>query len=424
MGERARFGLSVVVFALMAYVAAPPATPRAQSLSADGGMAKNASRLDPAFAVWLVGFRAEAEATGLPRQLLDESLSGLVPDYEIIDLLHNQPELERTVWDYLDRVVSDERIALGREMLALHAALLDTIEATYGVDRHIVVAIWGIESRYGQSMGARSVVRSLATLAFAGGRRAGYGRTQLLAALKILQLRDVAPEAMRGSWAGAVGHTQFIPTTFLEHAVDFDHDGRRDLWGSLGDALASTAQYLARSGWEAGQGWGYQVRLPPGFDHASAGLHAKKTNPEWAATGLTREDGSSLPASDRPMSLILPAGASGPAFLVSANFRAILKYNNAIAYALSVSHLAERLRGAGAISGSWPRHERPLLKPEREQLQRLLTARGYEVGEIDGVIGTRTKAAMRDFQQREGLPADAFATIGLLERIRNDAPLW
>lgn len=408
----------------MMVCAAPPATPGAQLLGADGGMATSASRLDPAFAVWLVGFRAEAEATGLPRYLLDGSLLGLVPDLEIIDLLHNQPELERSVWDYLDRAVSDERIALGREMLALHAALLDTIEATYGVDRHIIIAIWGIESRYGQSMGARSVVRSLATLAFAGGRRAGYGRIQLLAALKILQLRDVAPEAMRGSWAGAVGHTQFIPTTFLEHAVDFDHDGRRDLWGSLGDALASTAQYLARSGWEAGQGWGYQVRLPPDFDHASAGLHAKRTNPEWAATGLVREDGSGLPASDRPMSLILPAGASGPAFLVSANFRAILKYNNAIAYALTVSHLADRLRGAGPISGSWPRHERPLLKPEREQLQRLLTARGYVVGEIDGVIGTRTKAAMRDFQQREGLPADAFATVGLLERIRNDAPLW
>ncbi|MEZ5776424.1 MAG: lytic murein transglycosylase [Hyphomicrobiaceae bacterium] len=398
----------------------PPAAGQAsEATETSTGTAKVA--MDPAFAGFVAQMREAALASGVSARIFDRAFAGLEPDPEILALLDRQPEHDSGIWDYIDRMVSEERIALGQAALIANRGLLDAIEGFYGVDRHVVVAIWGMESKYGGNAGSRNVVRSLATLAYAGGRRTDYGRTQLLAALRILEKGDIAPERMLGSWAGAMGHTQFIPTTFEAYAVDFDRDGHRDIWSNVGDALASTASYLARSGWRSGETWGYEVTLPAGFDYALAGTREAKPIRSFMKLGVRRVAAQDFPDPDRPSTLLLPAGARGPAFLVSTNFRAILRYNNAVAYGLAVGHLADRLAGRGPIVQQWPRDERPLSRDEREELQRLLSASGYELGEPDGLIGSATKAALRAYQRARGLPPDGFPTIGLLERLRAEA---
>jgi membrane-bound lytic murein transglycosylase B len=368
---------------------------------------------------WVASLWGEARKTGVSRETFQRAFEGVVPDEEVIQAAETQPEFVRPIWDYLDRAVSEARIADGKAQQAAIARDLDAIEKTYGVEPHIVVAIWGMESAYGTSKGDRSVIQALATLAYQGSRR-DYGKAQLIAALQILQRGDVSPEAMRGSWAGAMGHTQFIPTTYNVYAVDHDGDGRRDIWTTPADGLASAANYLRKSGWISGEAWGYEVVLPKGFDFANAKSSVRKPIAEWLALGISRADGRKFDAWATEGSILLPAGAQGPAFLVFRNFRAILRYNNATAYALGIGHLADRLRGEGPLVAAWPRGDLPLTGAQRRELQERLAAKGLYKGGVDGLIGSGTQDAIRNYQHRLGLEPDGYPSAGLLERLRQD----
>ena len=370
------------------------------------------------FATWVTHFKARAQAAGIEPWLLTQAFDGLTPDHSVIEADRSQPEFSRPIWEYLEGALSSVRVNTGKRLLAEHKTLLNQIEASYGVDRHTLVAIWGMESNFGHFMGNKSVIRSLATLAHEG-RRPQFAEEQLLAALKIIQEGDISVPKMLGSWAGAMGQTQFIPTTYQTHAVDFDGDGRRDIWSSSADALASAAHYLKASGWQKGQPWGLEVTLPEGFDYALADTEIRKPLSEWQALGINL---GNVPAywHELPATLLIPAGYKGPAFLTLPNFRAILRYNNSSAYALGVSYLAERFQNGKSVQGTWPRHEKPLSRSERIQLQEGLNARGYNVGKADSIIGANTRKAVRAFQTEMGLPADGYPTYDLL-KILNQA---
>jgi len=341
----------------------------------------------------------------------------LAPDARVLELMDNQPEFTRPIWDYLDLLVNDARIEKGRALLARYRATFDAVERAYGVDRAILAAIWGVESDYGTRIGERPVLRSTATLACFG-RRQNYFRGEFLAALEILEHGDVRPERLVGSWAGAFGPTQFMPTSFRRYAVDFDHDGRRDVVDSIPDAIASTANNLRRDGWIRGQNWGYEVVVPADFDFMLADGQRRMAIAQWRRLGLVRAGGRTFPRPDDEAFLLVPAGVQGPAFLMLHNFRVIMKYNPAEAYALAIGHLADRLRGGGPFVQPWPRYERALSRAERLELQQRLARRGYDVGAFDGDLGVRTRAAVRDFQAEIGRVPDGFATVGLLERLR------
>ncbi len=371
------------------------------------------------FAAFIIGLKRYGARQRLDPALLAQIFDDMKVDEDIIRFTTSQPEHARAPWEYVGALVSDKRIADGREMLAKHGADLEKIEAAYGVDRHIVMAIWGVESSYGSGQGGRNVLRSLASLAFLDKRRAAFWRKQLMAALKIVANGDIAAEAMTGSWAGAMGHTQFMPTTYLAHAVDFDGDGKRNIWSSVADALASTAAYLKASKWGPGLTWGREVVLPQNFDYGLSAPGNRKTAGKWQSLGVQlAEPGAPLPDGEAKLGLLLPAGNRGPAFLVSANFKSILRYNHSNLYALSVGHLADRLAQGPQLKGSWPVELKPLAKDQRIEMQRLLTARGLDTGGIDGILGRRSQAAIRSFQSVSNLPADGFATVDLLDRLR------
>lgn len=372
---------------------------------------------DEAFAAWLTGFRQKAMQAGISPRIFDQAMRGASPDPKVIEANLNQPEFTRAVWEYLDSALSDTRVAGGQEKLRMYARTLEGLERKYGVDRHAIVAIWGLESGYGRFKGTHNVPRALATLAYAG-RRQDFGNQQLLAALKILQRGDIPVAEMTGSWAGAMGHTQFIPTTYNAYAVDADGDGRRDIWNSVADALGSTAHYLSASGWQSGRRWGLEVKLPDGFDYALADPSVRKPLAAWKKLGVKPAKGSSFDWQAEAASLVLPAGYEGPAFLVGQNFRAILRYNNSTSYALAVSLLSERFQGKGTIAADWPRAQRPLARAEREELQRLLTAKGYDTQGVDGILGANTRDALRAWQRAKGLPADGHPTPEILARLR------
>ena len=342
---------------------------------------------------------------------------GLKPDLRIMDLLDNQPEFTKAVWDYLDLLVTDERIAQGRALIAKYRRTFDAVQRVYGVDPYIVTAIWGVETNYGELGGERPVLRSTATLACIG-RRQHYFRGEFLATLKILQRGDIRPDRLVGSWAGAFGPTQFMPTAFLRYAVDFDRDGRRDVVDSIPDIIASTANNLKRDGWVAGETWGYEVVVPATFDFLLADKRKMLTLREWQRLGLVRPGGRPFTHPDQRAFLLMPAGIQGPGFLMLHNFRVIMRYNPAEAYALAIGHLADRLRGGGPFAQHWPRYERVLSRAERLELQRLLAAQGYDTGEPDGRLGPMTREAIRRFQARIGRVPDGFASAGLLNRLR------
>lgn len=373
------------------------------------------------FERWLSSFRAEAAAAGISAETLDAALTGLSVNERVYELNDNQPEFSRAIWDYLDSAVSANRVQNGRTKYLENRSLLTLIEEAYGVDAEIISAIWGLESSYGAIMGDYDAIQALATLAFEG-RRTGYGRSQLIGALKIIQHGYAGRDELKGSWAGAMGHTQFIPTTYLSYAVDHDGDERRDIWNNLGDVFASTANYLSVSGYRRDEPWGVEIRLPPDFDYALADNDTKKAVVEWAALGLTAIRGAGLNERFDPNlrgRLIIPAGARGPAFLVFNNFEAILKYNRSTAYALAVSLLSEEIAGRnGAVVSVWPRDDRPLTLDERKALQQALKDRGYDPGPIDGIIGAGTKRALRAWQQAAGLPADGYASALILNALK------
>ncbi len=378
----------------------------------------------PAFETCRGGLAAWAGEHGIPQPIADGQLLAVEPDPDVLAASRNQGEFVKAIWAYIDASVTEGRIEAGRRKLAEWAPTLDAIEGRYGVDRSVLVAFWGVESSYGAVLGdpgiVRPVIRSLATLACTDPARAAYWRDELTAALNILAQGDAPIErlgGLTGSWAGAMGHTQFMPTVYQAEAVDFDGDGRRDIWTSVPDALASTANYLRHAGWKPGEGWGFEVVLPQGFDAALADETTPRSLSAWRRLGL-------MPARERTAgdealesTLILPAGIRGPAFLLLPNFRAILRYNTALAYALTVGQLSDRLRGEPPFVKDWPRGDRTLTAGERTALQSRLAQRGYAVGGIDGKIGPKTRAAVRAYQGSIGLPADGYADASLLERI-------
>ncbi|WP_122565050.1 lytic murein transglycosylase [Pseudomonas viridiflava] len=372
------------------------------------------------FAQWQAGFRKEALAAGIRADLFDRAFIGVSPDMSVIKADRSQPEFTRPVWEYLDGALSPLRVNKGKSLIQQNAQVLQNIEQRYGVDREALVAVWGMESNFGQFQGSKSVINSLATLAYEG-RRPGFAHAQLIAALQILQQGDITPEKMLGSWAGAMGQTQFIPTTYNTHAVDFDGDGRRDIWGSSTDALASTAHYLQSSGWQRGQPWGVEVSLNEGFDYTLADGTIRKPVSEWMRLGVAEYGGLPIAPEDKQLSasLLLPAGHRGPAFLIFDNFRAILKYNNSSSYALAVGLLSKRFTDGGLVYGQWPKEDLPLSRSERIELQTLLGKHNYDAGNPDGIIGANTRKAIRGAQQSFGWPADGYPTHQLLEALRS-----
>jgi lytic murein transglycosylase len=343
--------------------------------------------------------------------------AGLAPDLRIMDLLDAQPEFTKSIWDYLDILVNDNRLAKGREILAKYRAQFDATEKAYGVDRYAIAAIWGIESNYSTQMGDRSVLQSTATLACVG-RRQKYFRDEFLSALEILHRGDLRPEQMHGSWAGAFGPTQFMPTAFKRYAVDADGDGRRDVVDDPADLIASTANNLKKDGWQSGQSWGYEVVVPQGFNYMLADRAKPMTMAQWEKLGVKRPNGQPFPQATEKAYLLAPAGAQGPGFLMMQNFRVIMKYNPAEAYALAIGHFADRLRGGQPFVQPWPRQERELSRAERLELQQLLAQRGFYQGTPDGQLGGQTREALRGFQASVGAPADGFASSDVLERLR------
>ncbi len=369
------------------------------------------------FASWIDDFRASARAAGIDTATLQRAFADVRYLPEVVERDRSQAEFTRTVWAYLDATVSPARIALGQQRLLEVRAQADAAAARYGVPAPILVAVWGMESNYGSNYGSVSAIDALATLGF-DGRREAWARRELLAAVRILQRGDIDRDRMIGSWAGAMGQTQFLPSNFLAYAVDADGDGRRDIWGSMADVLASTANFLARSGWRAGQPWGCEVYLPAGFDPGRADADTRQAGAAWAAEGVRSVDGAALP--DLPDSAIwLPAGARGPAFLTGPNFRTLLRYNNATSYALAVGLLAQQLAGGPGVQAPWPRDQQALSRMQIQALQTDLNRRGFASGTPDGLIGPTTRAAVRAYQRSLGIPADGYPTTELLERLQS-----
>jgi membrane-bound lytic murein transglycosylase B len=369
------------------------------------------------FGVCLERMWPEAAKRGISRATYETYALSQTPDLKIMELLDSQPEFTKTLWDYLDLLVTDARIARGREILAQYSTVFDAVEKAYGVDRYIITSIWGIASNFSTQGGERPVVRSTATLACIG-RRQNYFRDEFLSVLEILHRGDVKPEQLKGSWAGAFGPTQFMPTSFKRFAVDFDGDGRRDVVDSVPDLIASTANNLKKDGWVAGQTWGYEVVVPNRFNYLLADHSRRMTVREWEQHGVRRAGDKPFPRLDDSGYLLVPAGARGPAFVMLNNFRAIMKYNPSEAYALAIGHLADRMRGGAPFVQPWPREERVLSRAERYELQQLLSARGYDIGQPDGKLGGKTRVAVRQFQASVGEPPDGFASAGVLTRLR------
>ncbi len=379
---------------------------------------------DSAFDEWKNQFRDLALAQGIRTETIDIALHGLLPDGKVLELDTHQPEFSKTVWEYLETAVSEERVATGKARLKEYRPLLDKLYQQYGVQPEYLLAVWGMESDFGRNTGGRSTIRSLATLAYAGSEeRRDFWRQQLLAALRILDAGDMSMVSLRGSWAGAIGHTQFIPTTFEQYAVDYDGDGKRDLVNSIPDALASTANYLSRSGWQAGEAWGLEVKLPDHFAWEKSDPDFWLPTDRWALENcMTRADGKMLQGKDEAF-VFLPAGYRGPAFLAFQNFKVILKYNNSQTYALAVGYLGDRIRGEAPLVAEWPYDEKPLSYEQKAELQQLLTTAGYSTDGVDGRIGPNTRSALRRWQMNSGFPADGYATQEHLEYLRREVKM-
>ncbi len=369
------------------------------------------------FQNWIRAFKSRAQAQGIQPSVLQRAFDGVTYDADVIRRDRHQSEFTKTIWDYLDSAASDTRIRNGKAALRDHRTTLESIEARYGVEKEVVVAVWGLESAYGTYRGKTDIIRALSTLAF-DARRSAFFETQLIAALKILQSGDTTARNMTGSWAGAMGHTQFMPTSYLDYAVDFTGDGRRDIWSDdPSDALASTAAYLARFGWTRGQPWGVEVRLPRGFDFRLADRKIEKSAAGWARLGVTAMNGGPVP-DHGPASILMPAGSTGAAFMIFNNFSVIERYNGADAYVIGVGHLSDRIAGGPPIRAQWPRADRALSLKERKEMQRRLTARGFDTQGIDGRIGPLTVDAVRAFQVASGMTPDGYASLALLKRLR------
>ncbi|MEN5040600.1 lytic murein transglycosylase [Stenotrophomonas sp. TWI1149] len=379
-----------------------------------------------AFSTCLGTLKAQAGKQGLTGERFDALTAGLTPDPSVLPLLDAQPEFTTPLWDYLAALVDTQRVADGRARLAEHRDLLARVSTEYGVDPATIVAVWGVESDYGRVFGKRPLLQSLATLSCEG-RRQPFFRGELLALLKLIDAGDLRAEGLTGSWAGAFGHTQFMPSTYARIAVDGDGDGRRDLVACIPDALASTANYLKKAGWRTGQPWGVEVKIPAGFNAGLAGRTQRKPLADWRALGIVPIAGGALAPTGLPAdsnaALLLPTGAKGPAWLVFRNYDAIYAYNAAESYALAIATLADRLRGGTGIVAAWPTDDPGIGRTERRELQTLLLARDHDIGTADGMIGTATRRAIQAEQQRLGwTPADGRAGQRILTALRGAPP--
>lgn len=371
----------------------------------------------------LANLRSQAIAAGVSGSTYDRYTQNLTPDYSVIDKLNYQPEFSTPIWDYLSGLVDEERVALGKQKLAQHRDVLNRASQVYGVLAETIVAVWGVESNFGDISGKYPLLQALGTLSCEG-RRQSYFRTEFFATMRILQRGDLTEDQLKGSWAGAFGHTQFMPSTYERLAVDFDGDGRRDLVSSTADALASTANFLNKAGWQTGMPWGFEVQIPAGMSIDGEGRRSKKPLSSWSARGVTRIDGSPLiqgPLSgSTPAGLMAPAGPSGPVFLVFKNFDAIYSYNAAESYGLAIAHLSDRLRGAGPFVSSWPTDDLGTSRAERREIQQFLINRGYDIGAVDGLIGDKTRVAIRQEQTRLGLNPTGRAGQQILRAFRQE----
>ncbi|NNP73708.1 lytic transglycosylase [Acinetobacter defluvii] len=372
----------------------------------------------------LANLRSRAIASGVSGTTYDRYTQNLTPDYSVIAKLNYQPEFSTPIWDYLSGLVDEERVQKGREMLAQHRDTLNRVAAAYGVPAETVVAVWGVESNFGDISGKYPLLQALGTLSCEG-RRQDYFRGEFFATMRILQRGDLREEQLKGSWAGAFGHTQFMPSTYEELAVDFDGDGRRDLVSSTADALASTANFLKKRGWQTGMPWGFEVRIPDSASVGGESRRNKKSLSSWESRGFTRVDGSPIIQGNlsgaSQAGLMMPAGASGPAFLVFKNFDAIYGYNAAESYALAIAHLSDRLQGKGAFQTAWPTDDAGTSRAERREIQNYLLKKGYDIGEADGLIGDKTRQAIRQEQARLGLSQSGRAGQQILKAFRNEA---
>ena len=367
------------------------------------------------FQDWLRSFRLVALKKGIGQTTLDSTLTGLRPNPRIIELDRRQPEFSQTFWRYLSRRVTQDRIRRGRDLLKKHGALLQRIETRYGVPPRFLVSFWGLESNFGDYTGKMPVIQSIATLAY-NPRRRRFFTGELIAALRIIERGDMSP-TVQGSWAGAMGQTQFMPSTYLRYAVDGDGDGRRDLWKSFADIFSSSSNFLAKVGWKREQTWGREVRLPVGFEFEQSGLKNRRPLSEWQNLGIRRTNGRDLPTVDIKAALVLPAGYKGPAFLVYRNFRTIMIWNRSIYYAIAVGRLADRIIGKGPLEAKPPADDVPLSRNQVNMMQRRLAALGLEVGIADGVVGSKTRQAIKAFQRLAKLPPDGYPTLGLIEAL-------
>jgi len=378
---------------------------------------------EPDAAVWaacLKKLRPQAARAGVSASTWTAAFKNVTPDGGVLAKLDNQPEFKTPIWDYLAGLVDDERVADGQRQLQAHMPTLERVAQAYGVDPATVVAVWGVESNFGQSFGRYPLVQALGTLSCFG-RRQAFFQQELLATLHILQRGDVPPERLVGSWAGAFGHTQFMPTTYERLAVDFDGDGRGDLTASVPDAMASTAHFLQKAGWKSGLLWGAEVKLPAGFNLAGEGRRTKRPASAWAERGVTPVAGGSATAvfgADTPLGLMTLAGANGPAFLVSRNFDAIYGYNAAESYGLAIAHLSDRLRGGTPFATPWPTDDPGLSRAQRRELQTLLAQRGHDIGTVDGMLGDKSRAAIKAEQSRLGHEANGRAGQKLLKALQ------
>jgi membrane-bound lytic murein transglycosylase B len=391
----------------------------AAALAAPVALSAGPAHADAGFRQWKQSFKASALKSGISSRTFDRAFRGVdAIDPEVLQKAAYQPEFVAPVWDYFDNRINDHSIATGRQMARQWKPWLDRIEAAYGVDRHILLAIWSMESNYGEILKndkvMRSVVRSLATLAYADKRRSKFGNQQLIAALKILESGDIDESHLSGSWAGAMGHTQFIPTSYLAYAQDADGNGKRDIWNSVPDALATAANLLKKNGWQSGRTWGYEVSIPGGRKFPGGSMTVSK----WADIGVTRASGKPFPRSNENAELKLLDGREGPAFLMTKNFFVIKRYNNADKYALAVGLLADQIAGYGQLVNDWNRPFTRLTSDETQELQQRLTVHGYYDGKIDGKIGEGSRAAIRAFQAKRGLAEDGHPSKEVLSTLR------
>lgn len=374
---------------------------------------------EQSFEEWLLDLRAEAMDRGITRETLDTSFASVeatIP--RVLELDRSQPEFVQTFSGYMRNRLSDARISRGQQMLKEYADLFSRIQAEYGVQPHYLVSFWALESNFGDYTGGFSVINALATLAY-DPRRSDMFRTELLTALRIIQEGHIAANRMTGSWAGAMGQCQFMPSTFYNYARDGDGDGRIDIWNSVPDVMTSAANYLSKNGWRGDERWGREVILPAGFDFAQTGTSVRKTVTEWSRLGIRRVDGAPLGNADMLGSIVLPSGAQGPAFLTYQNFRTTMVWNRSTFYAISVGHLADLFVGGGPIVNMPSEEERPLSRNEVIELQTLLNTQGIDVGNPDGIMGSMTRAGVRAYQERAGLPTDSYANFELLDRLRS-----